>query len=372
MKRLVLLLMCVLLLTGCSNAAVPTEPSVEPTEPTEPAKTVVALNRDVGVTVNLSQKIDEKTVKLLKDSGVTCTRVFFPYPFEADGVTLTPGYIAARRAAQLCHDGGLKVMAQTIWPGEMLYNAASGQIEWTSYYPKVFKDYDDLYFYKMVRQAWKYAAEDLKDICDTWLVSNEPDLAHYTGPMTTAQIVSMIKTAAKGIKEGNPKASCGINLMGIWDQRSLELMDELYGADSVLDWLGLDGYYGTLGAGAPENWHSHIDFAHERTGAPIVIAEFGYSSALIDETNAFPHEWEGHTRGPEAQKEYITACLEVFSQHPEVICALWYSLNDENTVCQECGDPACQKYRSWGLLNNDCTPKPSLEGLTEGAKLFRK
>jgi len=383
MRRILTMLMVSLLLAslfagcgpqGAEPTAAPTAP--KQTEPTEaPAVPVgIDMHHDVGVTINQQSKITDEVVQLLKDHGITYVRIVFPYPFMADGLTPNAGYMMAKRVATQFHDAGIKVMGQTMWPGGMGYNATSGQVEWTSYYPNVFTDYDDDYFYKMAKSSCKYLAKDLKDICNTWLISNEPDISTYTGPMTFQQITRFLEESAMGIKEGNPNATCGINmLVEVWEAYSLKFVRELYDEDSVFDWLGLDGYYATLQAGGPETWEYYINTFYEEAQVPIVITEWSYSSAEKDPLGTCKHQWADHgPRGPEVQAEYVTACMEIFCNHPEVIGTFWYALHNEDGICWECGQPECNLYSSWGLLNVDSTEKPALDAMLEASKVFRE
>lgn len=357
-------------MAGCAGGG---SDKTEPTIPPDIGSVSIDMKNEVGVTINNQGKITDEVVQTLKEHGITYVRIVFPYPFGADGVSVNAGYVMAKKVATQFHDQGIKVMAQSMWPGGMGYNSASGAVEWTSYYPNVFADYEDEYFYKMVKSAAKFMAEDLKDICSTWLVSNEIDIYTYTGPMTFTQIVRFVEATAEGVKDGNPAASCGVNmLVEVYEAKSLKFVRELYGPDSVLDWLGLDGYYGTLQEGDPETWEGYINTFYEAAQVPIVITEWSYSSAENDPLGTCKYQWEGHgARGPEVQAEYVTACMEVFARHPEIIGTFWYALHDETGVCWECGNPECNLYSSWGLLNADNTTKPSLEAMLEAAKNFQ-
>lgn len=366
---------------GCSqNPPMETTnaPTEAPTDPVQtdpvPVETVLDFTRDVGVTINNQGNVNDQVIQLLKDHGITYVRIVFPYPFGADGITPNAGYLMAKTVATKCYNAGIKIMGQTMWPGGMGYDAAVGAVVWHSYYPEVFEDYDDEYFYKMVKSAAKYMAKDLKDICNTWLISNEPDISTYTGPMSFKQIVRFIQTSVDGVKEGNPAASCGVNmLVEVYEAYSLKFVRELYQEDDRLDWLGLDGYYATLQAGGPETWEYYINTFYEAAQVPIVITEWSYSSAESDPLGTCKHQWEGHgARGPAVQAEYVTACMEVFAQHPEVIGTFWYALHNEDGVCWECGDPQCNLYSSWGLLNSDSSEKPALDAMLEASKLFKK
>lgn len=364
---LCLALMLLLPVMGCERNEVPETTGM----PTSSGGKV--MNNDVGVTINNQGKITDEVVQTLKEHGISYVRIVIPYPYETDGVSVNAGYIMAKRVATQFHNAGIGVMAQSMWPGGMGYNAASGAVEWTSYYPNVFSDYDDEYFYKMVRSAATFIAADLKDICSTWLVSNEIDIATYTGPMTFAQIVRFVRETAEGLKQGNPAASCGVNmLVEVFQSKSLKFVRELYGQDSVLDWIGLDGYYGTLQEGGPETWEGYINTFYEAAQVPIVITEWSYSSAERDPVGTCKYQWEGHdARGPEVQAEYVSECMKVFARHPEIVATFWYALHNETGVCWECGNPECNLYSSWGLLNADNTAKPSLEAMKEAALLLQ-
>ena len=105
---------------------------------------------------------------------------------------------------------------------------------------------------------------------------------------------------------------------------------------------------------------------------PIVITEWSYSSAESDPLGTCKFHWEGHggARGPQTQAEYVTACMEVFARHPEIVGTLWYALHDQDEVCWECGDPRCTLYSSWGLLNVDGSPKPALAAMDKATGLL--
>lgn len=331
------------------------------------------MENEVGVTVNFPDKVTDETIEQLKENGITYARIVFSYPFNADGSTPNVAYMTSKRAAQKCYDAGIKVMAQSFWPGGRGYDAQTDSVRWKSNLPEVYEDFDDEYFYKIARTATKYMAEDIADICSTWLISNEIDINTYTGDMTVDQIVRYVEACTDGVREGNPNASCGVNmLVEVNEEYSKQLVTKLYGEEPVLDWLGLDGYYATLQKGGPETWEYYINTFYELAKVPIVITEWSYSSAESDPLRTCKYQWEGHgKRGKEVQAEYVAACMEIFTQHPEVIGTFWYALHDQDEVCWECGNPECNLYSSWGLLNVDNSPKPSMEAMKEASQSFR-
>ncbi len=375
----VLVLFGMMLMTGCGKTGEKdsTDISEDPKEPdaSEPDNTpiVIDMENEVGVTVNFPERVTDENIEELKKNGITYVRLFFYYPFNSDGSTPSLSYITAKKSAKRFHDAGFKIMAQSFWPGGRGYDAQTNSVRWISNLPEVYEDFDDEYFYKIAQTATKYMAKDLAEICDTWLISNEIDISTYTGTMTVDQIVRYVKACTEGVREGNPNASCGVNmLVEVSEARSRQLVDALYGEEPVLDWLGLDGYYATLQAGGPERWEYYINTFYEAAKVPIVITEWSYSSAESDPLGTCKFQWEGHgNRGAEVQAEYVAACMDIFVQHPEVIGTFWYALHDQDEVCWECGNPECNLYSSWGLLHVDGSPKPSLEAMGEAAERFR-
>ena len=177
--------------------------------------------------------------------------LYFCYPFrDASGKTVSDSFSKARAAAIKLASAGFTVVGQTCWPGGMGADS-SGQRTWLLHtgIPEAYARYDEDLTYDKMAEATRYIARSLKKYVEYWLVSNEPDIETYTGPMTDAQILRYINSCAKGIKEGNPNAKCGINLLGLVNPaRSKLFVSRLYGNDSCLDWLGLDGYFGSLQA----------------------------------------------------------------------------------------------------------------------------
>ncbi len=380
LRRLLAVLLVALLLAGCTPAQQPTQ-DPGPTEETPGGVTM--MRNGNGVAVTELNTLSEETLSTLKASGITFVKVHVPYPFDAGGKP-NNSYIAAKRAVKLIYDCGLEPLCQSFTPGGNAYNAATGQVEWMSYLPGVFENYDDPYFYRMLTQACEYIGKDLKDYCNAWLISNEPNLAVFTGPMTVEQICNYISTCAQGIKAGNPNAYCGVNIFGAADKaKAMRLIPKLYGEDSTLDYLGLDSYFGTLVAGGAESWEDYIDTYYNMANVPIMITEFSYSSYVYNEEHRkndstglaynspvcrdkqFSFQWEGHERNEQTQLEYAKKCLEIFKNHEEVIGWCWFSNIDKDGACWECGDPYCPMESSWGLLRSDGAAKPVLGAFSE-------
>ncbi len=330
----------------------------------------------VGVTCGDASMVTDELIGLLKKNNVTAYRLVFRYPFsDAEGKKIDPSFLKARAAAMKLDAAGITVIGQTFWPGGIGYDPATGKQEWLLHtgIPPQYADYESDLTYGKMTEATRYIAKSLGKYIEYWLVSNEPDIKTYTGPMTDEQIVRFVEACAKGIKEGNPNAKCGINLLGQVNKgRSLMLTKHLYRDGGLLDWIGLDGYFGSLQAGGPETWDAYITEFAEAAGTPVIITEWSYPSSETDPLGTFPHQWEGHRRGEQAQADYIKACMEVFSKHEEVLGTLWYQLTDSppDAPCWECGKTECRLYSDWGLFRSDLSEKPAMAAMAEAAARF--
>lgn len=355
------------------------ESVAEGSEEAESVLEVTMMANGRGVAVTQLDTVTEDSLKTLKDAGITFVKVHIPYPFDADG-NPSSNYLTAKRAVKLIASCGLEPVMQSFTPGGNAFNSKTNQVEWISYLPNVFEDYDDEYFYKVVDQGCKFIGKDLAEYGNCWIISNEPNIVSFTGPMTLEQIKNYIFTSAEAVKEGNPCAYCGVNIFGSADKNTaMHLITKLYAEDTCLDYLGLDSYFGTLVAGGAEDWDNYIDSYYNAAKVPIMITEFSYSSYTYNEADRqndshglnynspvcrdkkFSFEWEDHERSEETQKEYAEICLDIFRDHPEVIGWCWFSNIDKDGPCWECGDEKCPMESSWGLLRADGTPKPVLD-----------
>lgn len=374
-----LLSLVMLLLTGCQNTENPQPSDPTPAGPTDPApEGIIMMQNGHGVAVTELETLTEESLNTLKEAGITFVKVHIPFPFDAAG-NPSNGYMVAKRAVKLIAQCGLEPVLQSFTPGGNAYNAATGKVEWMSYLPNVFDDYNDEYFYKLIAQGCEYIGKDLAEYGNCWIISNEPNITAFTGPMTNEQICKYILTCAEAIEKGNPKAYCGVNMFGSADKaKAMRLLAKLYGEDSCLDYLGLDSYFGTLVGGGAEDWDSYITTYYNVVNVPIMITEFSYSSYVYNEEDRendssglqynspvcrdkkFSFEWGDRPRNEQTQLEYAETCIEIFKKHPEVIGWCWFSNIDKDGPCWECGDTHCPMESSWGLLRSDGTEKPVL------------
>ena len=220
----VILVLILLLLTGCRQdkqnegkngdtveadgdrtpGTVSIDNSENGREQTTGAGELQIMKNGSGVAVTELNTLTEESLATLKKAGITFVKVHIPYPFDAGG-NMSSNYLNAKRAVKLIAKSGLEPVCQSFTPGGNAYNQTTGQVEWMSYLPAVFENYDDEYFYKLIRQGCEYIGKDLKEYGNCWIISNEPNLTTFTGPMTNEQIVRYIQTCADGIKTGNEK-----------------------------------------------------------------------------------------------------------------------------------------------------------------------
>lgn len=341
-----------------------------------------------GISCNDIPALTDDVLEKLKKAGFEYIKIHVPYPFDADGSTITTNYMHVKLAAKKITEHGLKVLGQSFTPGGNRYDSKTGTIGWFSNLPNVYSDFNDPYFYKIARAGSEYIARDLKKYISQWLVSNEPDINVFTGSMSPDQIANYIFACAEGLDAGNPGVNTGVNLfVSVNPLYSLQLTEKLYKKDSPLDFLGLDSYFGTLVEGSPESWTHYIDQFSKASGVPIVITEWSYSSAVYNPSAVKPNsglkynsdvcrnkkfsfEWAGHTRNQETQTDYINVCMKIFAENPAVIGSFWFCIQDFDGPCWECGDVMCPMNSSWGVLNSDNTAKPALDAFTKSIKQY--
>ena len=74
---------------------------------------------------------------------------------------------------------------------------------------------------------------------------------------------------------------------------------------------------------------------------------------------------KGHT--PEEQARYISECLPVFAEHPDVIGNFFFRWSDA-PFCWQCGEANCPAECEWGCVDCDQKPKPAYYALKDGIK----
>jgi len=129
-------------------------------------------------------------------------------------------------------------------------------------------------------------------------------------------------------------------------------------AGGLMDYCGVDGYYGTWAPGGPEDWDGRIEELYELTQVKVLVNEWGYSSAgpLMTEEEAasgrhicqfkkWRYAWgEGHT--PEGQAAFVRAAFEVFRKHRDRLAGVFFYRWEDQERCWQCRPkPAFEAFR---------------------------
>jgi len=311
---------------------------------------------------------------MIRAAGLGWVRVDAPFPWRGRIGDLRPEYAAFRARAVELQAAGLRVMGVTPYPRDWQVPQAAEPGSPT--------------FLDAYRQACAFLARDLGPLGPAWQVCNEMNLDLFRRPLDEAQAVAYLQAGAAGLREGDAAAQVGVNMAG-FGAAALRMYEALYhgaGGSATLDYAGTDGYFGSWEAGGPEDWPPHLDRLAALTGRPVVVQEFGYSSAggvMTDEerrSRANPHhakKWahawspspgaDRATHTPEIQAVYATRCLELFAAHPQVAGVFWYCWSDHER-CWQCGAPDCPCETAWGLVTMGEHPKPAYAAYAEAVR----
>ncbi|MDR0533796.1 MAG: hypothetical protein LBH01_07565 [Verrucomicrobiales bacterium] len=243
------------------------------------------------------------------------------------------------------------------------------------------------------RKICMFLGQTYGDLIDYWQVANELDIWIFRDSLTLEQSAEFLKAGIRGLKDANHRSKVGINLTlfpsrpgevdGNTDRHEgVFLAKSIYeDPDLPVDYAGFDSYPGTWREGGPESWNDYLDAFHALTRKPILIQEFGYSSAgdlmTCEEVtkNNYPcqvkkwkHSWRG-AHNPGTQADFISESYRIFAQKPFVIGAVYYRWNDQPT-CWQCGQPDCPAETAWGLVDCQNRPKPSYYSIKSSLELY--
>lgn len=250
-------------------------------------------------------------------------------------------------------------------------------------------------YFDNYRRICAFLREQYDGLIDYWQVANELDIWLFRDTLSMDQSVDFLKAGIRGFKQDGGAVKAGVNitlfpsLPGEVDgntelHEGLHIAKGIYQAGDVeADYAGFDSYPGTWRAGGVESWDEYLDGFYKLTGKPIIIQEFGYSSAgeLMteeeDKSGIFPCEikkWRfawggGHT--PEVQARFIEEAYRIFSTKPYVLGATYFSWRDANH-CWQCRKPDCPMETAWGLLDREGNLKPSYHSLKSSIQRYYK
>lgn len=229
--------------------------------------------------------------------------------------------------------------------------------------------------------AWM--AQDLKGTVGMWQVANEMDIELFAGPLNPAEGCELVTAGARGLKSSDPSLVVGHNPAG--DPKGYYFFGRLFNRpDAVMDYCGVDGYYGSWAPGAPSDWAPRIRELSSLTGVPILVNEWGFSSTgeIMSEADRLAglmpcdrkkwwYTWgSGHT--PEGQAEFVKAAMESFHSVRDLLFGMFFYRWEDQEKCWQCGAADCPAEIGWGLTGFKGDPKPALKAYQEGIRLLEQ
>ncbi len=320
----------------------------------------------------------EDEFEQVKDAGLFWIRINigFPWKDRMHG-ELREQYLDAREEIRAAHAAGMKVMPATAPLGGWVYVPEKDETAWVDSFPAFVGEKGTDVYYENIRVAMEFTANDLKPFVeDLWQCMNEIDIPTFSNDYPLDVICNTARASAEGILRANPNAMCGINLSS-YRPEAVVYADLVHQEPSPMRYIGIDQYFGSWQAGDISSWPPVIDALFERYAVPVLINEWGYSSAgrVITDGDKKPehlkpegwpdvchnlawfHEVEGgHTE--ETQAQYIRDGLTVFMQHPHVLGQFIFCWKDAKR-CYHCGQEKCPAECFWGITRNDRSFKPA-------------
>ena len=317
----------------------------------------------------------------VRDAGIGWVRQGFAFPFvDRVGGQVTDAFREARSRAEGWAGRGLKVMGVTPLPVRSRYEADDAgklQLKWTPILPEWCGPLGSPDYLQTYEATCRWLAEELRGAVPMWQIANELDIEMFAGPLNPRQACELISAAARGLKDADPSLVVGHNPAGA--PAAYFLCGRLFGRDDcLLDYCGIDGYYGTWAPGGPENWAGRIAELHDLTGAKVLVNEWGFSSAgeVMTEAEAarggancqlrkWRHTWgPGHT--PAGQAAFVREAFEAFRSQRDALLGLFFYRWEDQETCWQCGSPDCPIETAWGLVDREGRPKPSFDAFREG------
>jgi len=333
--------------------------------------------------IGITPAHDAPDFALMRDMGVHWVRQGYPFPFKDEKGTLSEGFLAADKEIDRFISEGFDVLCSFAGPGSMRYVPEAGQTVYHRGVPEYLGSPSEDRYHKLLYEAAAFLGEYTKGKISWWQIANEPDIDIFYGPLSENENIRYLLNAVNGIRKGNPDACCGINLGYINDYARM-LLREIYAVpNSPFAYLGIDGYMGSWQIGGPYSWKPYIDETARLSGKPVIINEWGFSSLQwgekytdlehkthYNQAVCYYKSWQitwgkGHT--PEEEARYISECLPIFAEHPDVIGNFFFRWSDA-PYCWQCGEADCPAECAWGCVDCDQKPKPAYYALRDGIK----
>ncbi|MCL2301091.1 MAG: hypothetical protein FWC27_13190 [Firmicutes bacterium] len=350
----------------------------------------------------------------LLENNISWERLDCPFPFEADGVTLTEGYKNYKQNLIERRDAGMKTMVVTPNPGAFVDRGMDPRT------PEGLAK---------TTEVAVFMVQDLKPYISAVQIGNELGLPRFMRPLNIEESAQFIIAQIKALQPVKGDVLVGYNTAG--PQMDLNSLVKPYG--EYLDFFGLDIYLGCFFGFPSYMWvfDLAITAMWSYMQKPIVMAEFGYMSAgepktteqknaLLMERYGYPNEAAvradpegflvavgnyskqfgdyigthagedlnaymfgvdcavhlycelpsdfvipgGYPHSPEGQAKFYKEVIPRFARYPYVIGEFIYAWKDAE-ACYACGQTDCPQETGWGLLNADGSAKPSLAVVKE-------
>lgn len=321
--------------------------------------------------------------ELLREAGIGWIRHGFRLPFaDRVGGEPTEEHSERRAEAAALAAGGFKIMGVSPGPGIATRQPdAEGKLclTWQDGLPQWFGALGSDEFLRNYQDMCEWLADDLRGIVTAWQIANELDISQFAGPLDASQACDLIEHGARGLKAADASLLVGHNPAG--SENAYYFFDRLFkSADSLLDYCGVDGYYGTWQSGGPQNWAERIAELHALTDMPVLVNEWGFSSAgelmteeqrgsglSVCDLKKWARGWgPGHT--PEGQARFVEAAFEAFRSERSALLGLFFYRWEDQERCWQCGEPDCPAETAWGLVDLEGRPKPSFHAFKEGVR----
>ncbi len=330
---------------------------------------------------------EKAPIALLKEAGVEWVREGVPYPYlDRRGDRVSEEYRIVKETIKHYADAGLKVMASALQPGSGLREPdeeGNLVLKWHAAHPEWFGEMGTDKFLGNFEQTAAWLANDLKGMVQAWQIGNELDWMQFAGPLNPKQACDLILAGARGVKSVDPAALVGHNMAGC--DKAYFFFAYLFTEENrrLMDYCGIDGYYGTWGPGGPGSWADRIRELYDLTGTRVILNEWGFASAggVMSEKEKksglstcqlkkWAHTWgNGHT--PLGQADFIEDAFAAMASRRDMLLGQFYFRWADQEKCWQCGQPDCPAETAWGLVDRLGNPKPSFKAYKKWAARLR-
>lgn len=329
---------------------------------------------------------NEADKKLIKEAGIGWVRQGPGFPFrERFGGTPDSGYLKNKEKMINWKKAGFKVMGVTPLPGIRTRKIdAHGRVKfvWNNWSPEwMGRLGTDKYLFNY-QKICSFLAEDLKGIIPLWQVANEVNIPEFSGPVDVYTAAALAVSGARGLKKADKGLFVGTNSSQL-GENAFFVFGSLLAHPGLVDYNGVDIYFGSWEKGGPEDFAGTIDRAYGINGKKILINEWGFSSfggamnkkdlasgKSVCELKKWKASWgKGHT--PEGQAEYIKEIFKVLYSRRDKIMGMFFYRWEDQESCWQCKARDCPAEIAWGLVDKSGKPKPGFYAFKDGAKKLR-